>query len=572
MINIKEQIRLLKKIRVSRNKTPATNRPNPYSSYLFTFLKQQRFLLLGTIVLLITQGIIETSLIVFSRNQLIYSGNKTLTLFFWQIFGIFFMVFIVNSFLSIKQEKTVVVLLINYLRRRIFKNYLGRPLEEMKSEKQADLIAKISYHLPLVSMGISNSFFGFVRWLVYLISALVVAAVAGFNGLIILTGFLILSIIIVVPAYFVVKKYVSQEVTFYSQIVKHIDLSLSEKYFLKSFNLEPVILKKFDSLVKFDSIFRVRRDLWMKMGFKIIFILLLLISILTHFFYDDLISWINLISPDLKFLYAFLLIYLSRVAYETLRIGLYFFPAKLGFSLTNIKINKYQHRDNVLDIKQGITFYSRKVKLLKTGKYYRNLCFNFLKNGRYLFYGPNLSGKTTLAKLFFGAETYSSKAIKIKIDGRRLDFSDYQRQFNKVYFFDPLFYSQKSLMELILGLDREETNFSEIDRALKIMAAYPSLVDFITTSNNFSSTADKIWSNHVAAFALHSLHCLVTRPSLIIIDNAWLDLNYPDIEKILKIIDFNLPESILIVFANKKSANLNYHKHYDLAKDFNTES
>ncbi|MFA6995209.1 MAG: hypothetical protein WC249_02235 [Patescibacteria group bacterium] len=572
MINIKEQMRLLKRIRVSRNKNQVANRPNPYSSYLLIFLKQQRFLLLGTIVLLITQGIIETSLIVFSRNQLVYGGDKTLSLFFWQIFWVFFLVFIINSFLSIKQEKTVVVLLINYLRRRIFRNYLGRPFEEMKPEKQADLIAKISYHLPLVSMGISNSFFGFIRWLIYVISAVIVASLAGFNMLIILISFLILSLIIVVPAYFVVKKYVSQEVTFYSQIIKHIDLSLSEKYFLKSFNLEPIILKKFDSLVKFDSIFRVRRDLWMKMGFKIIFILLLFVSMLTHFFYNDLISWINLISPDLKFLYAFLLIYLSRVAYEALRVGLYFFPAKLGFSLTNIKMNKYRRRDNVLDIKQGITFYSRKVKLLKTGKYYRNLCFNFLKKGRYLFYGPNLSGKTTLAKLFFGAETYSSKAIKVKLDGRRLDFSDYQRQFNKVYFFDPLFYSQKSLMELILGSDREETDFSEIDRALKIMAAYPLLTGLVTTNYNFSSTADKIWTNHVAAFALHSLHCLVARPSLIIIDNAWLDLNYPDIEKILKIIDSDLPESILIVFANKKNINLKYDRHYDLAKDFNTES
>lgn len=426
--------------------------------------------------------------------------------------------------------------------------------------------------MPLVSLGISNSLFGFIRWLIYLTSAIVVASFAGLNILVILISFLLLSIIIAVPAYFIAQRYISQEVTFYSQIIKLIDLSASEKYFLKSFHLEPTTLKKFDRLVDFDSIFRIRRDLWMKMGFKIIFALLLIISVLIHLFQNNIAATINLISPELKFLYAFLLIYLSRVATEALRVGLYFFPGQLGLSLTITPQGKYLHRANRVDIKKEITFYSRKIKLFKTGRYYRKLSFNFLRSGRYLFYGSNFSGKTTLAKLFLGSEAYNSKALKIKIDGHRLNFSDYQRLFNRGYFFQPNFYSQKSLLELILGLDREATDFSDIDRALKIITAYPSLVGLVSTDNNFSLSADKIWNNPAAAFALHSLHCLVNRPSLIIIDNLWLDLNYPTINKILKIISQELPEAILIIFASQDINHLTYNKRYDLDKNFETKN
>lgn len=571
MINVKEQMNLLMKVRKNRSKFQATERPASRYNDLLIFFKKNKAIILGTVALFFTQGIIETSLILISRDKLSFIDHQILGSFFWELFIFFLAIFIVNSFLSIKQEKTIVVLFINSLRRRIFKNYLGQPLEDMKSEKQADLIAKISYHLPLVSMGISNSFFGLIRWLIYLISALVVAFFAGLNVPLIGSALLVLSVIIAITAYFTVKQYVSQEVTFYSQIIKHIDLSLSEKYFSKKFNLEPAILKKFDRLVKFDSIFRIRRDLWMKMVFKIIFALLLVISVSAHIFYSDLSSWINLIRPELKFLYAFLMIYLSRVVIEALRVGLYFFPAKLGLSLANIQTNKHLHRHNFIDIKQEIIFYSRKTKLFKAGKYYRDLKFNFLKAGRYLFYGANFSGKTTLAKLFLGAETYNSKAIKIKIDGVRMDFASYQKNFNKVYFFDPNFYSQKSLMEIILGSDREETDFPEIEQAIKIISAQPELAGLIAADDNFSATSDKIWNNRLAAFALHALHCLVKKPSLIIIDNLWLDLDYPDIDKILKIINQGLPESIIIIFANKNINNLNYDQRYDLDHNFTSE-
>ena len=571
MNDIKDQIKLLKKVRVRRSKYEYREDARRQKIYILSFLKRHRFLILGTLLLFVTQGVVETLLIFVSKNKLSFNSYSYISKSFWPIFGVLVLVFVINSFFSIKREKTITVLFINDLRRRIFKNYLGKPLEMMSSEKQSDLVAKISYHLPLVSMGVSNSIFGMARWLIYLASALLVAFLAGLNVALIDVSFITLSIVISVISYFVVKQYVSQEVTFFSQIIKHIDLSFSEKYFSKGFNLEPAILKKFDRLVDFDSIFRIRRDLWMKMSFKIIFILLLFISILTHFFYGDVSLWVNLISPELKFLYFFLLIYLSRIVTESLRIGLYFFPAKLGLSLTNVQLERYLHRKDSIKINKEISFYSKKIKFSRTGKYYRGLKFDFQKSGRYLFYGPNLSGKTTLAKAFVGREIHTPKALKVRIDGHRINFLDYQRNFSDVYFFDPGFYSQKSLIELITGSGREDTDFARIEQAMKIVIDHKFLADIVADDNNLGVAADNIWSNHLAAFALHTLYCLVNKPTLIIIDNLWLDLNYPDIIKMLKIIDSELPDSIIIVFAQNSINNIDYIKRYEMDKDFNSK-
>ena len=355
--------------------------------------------------------------------------------------------------------------------------------------------------------------------------------------------------------------------TFYSQILKHVDLSLSEKHFSKGFNQEPGILKRFDRLVDFDSVFRIRRDIWMKMGSKVIFALLLVVSVLSNVFYDDLSLKINLIRPELRFLYVFLLVYLSRIAYESLRVGLYIFPAKLGLSLTNVPLAKYNHRRNVKDIKEKIVFYSRKTKLYKAGRYLHSLELPFRRGGRYLFYGPNLSGKTSLARAFFGGEIYNPKALKVRIDGRRSDFPEYQGLFSRGYIFDPAFVSHKSSIEVVIGRDREETPFEEIERALAVINRHPAIAELVSPDNNFNASAGKVWNNHLSAFALHCLHCLAAKPSLIIIDNLWMDLGYSAIREMLATLSRELPDSIIIVFANKDIDNLDYDKRYDMEKD-----
>lgn len=565
MSDTKEQAKLLSESRSLVNTYESKESVNLKKNYILKFIKKHSMLIFGLVVLFVTQGLSESLIIFISRGKLIMQSNF-FTFYFWQIFLVLIIVFILSSFFSIKQEKTITVLFINDLRRRIFKNYLSSPLKSMSPERQGELIAKISYHLPLVSMGISNAVFGALRWLIYFLAALFVAYLSGLNLALVALCFLVVSMVIALSSYFVVKRYVSQEVTFYSQIIKQIDSSLSEKYFTKRFNLEASILNKFDQLVKFDSIFRVRRDLWMKMGFNVVFVLLLLISFFVSYFYNDISLRLNLIAPDLKFLYIFLLIYLSRVAVESLRVGLYYFPAKLGLSLTIIRTRKPAYRRNSLKIDKEITFYSKKIKLFKQGRYHKNIKFNFKRKGRYAIVGPSLSGKTTLAKALAGIDVYTKAAFKIKMDNKRLDFSVYQAGFNDFYFFDPLFYSHKSLLELIIGENRDESHFNKVEKALHLVSENEYLAQLITEENNLSVSARNIWSNNLSAFALHSLHCLFKEPSLIIIDNLWLDLDYEAIDKMIKILSDKLPNSILVLFSSKDINNIKFDKRYDLGK------
>lgn len=565
MSETSKQARLLTKSRIQINNYESQENKDLKKNYILKFIKSHYLLILGLVFLFIAQGISETLIIFISRTRLSLGANF-FTLYFWQIFAFLILVFILSSFFAIKQEKTIIILFINSLRRRIFKNYLAGPLKSMSPERQGDLIAKLSYHLPLVSMGISNSVFGILRWLIYFLVALFVAHLSGLNVILVALLFITLSLVVALSAYFIVKKYVSQEVTFYSQIIRQVDANLSEKYFTKNFNQEKNILDKFDELVKFDSFFRIRRDLWMKMGFSIVFVLFLIISFAGSHFYNSIALRVNIISVDLKFLYLFLFIYLSRMALESLRVGLYLFPTKLGLSLTIIKNRKPAYRRDRIRIKKEISFYSKKIKFFKQGTYHKNIRFDFKRPGSYLILGPSLSGKTSLAKALCGIEVYNKNAFKVKIDNKSLDFQEYQDRFNDFYYFDPLFYSQKSLLEIIIGKSREVSEFKEVERALKIISENKYLGDLITKGNNVSLSAAKIWSNSVSAFALHTLHCLFNEPSLIVIDNLWLDLKSDSIEQMINIISEKLESSILVIFSKNNINNISYDKRYDLGK------
>ena len=144
MTAIKDQINILKKVRKNRNNHDQKNMNDKHRYFIFLFFKKHKFIILGTLFLLITQGTIETLLIVASRNQINATTSNIGNYNFWQLFVTLIVLFIVNSFFSIKQEKTIVVTFINELRHRIFKNYLGKLPDKMSSEKQADLITKIS--------------------------------------------------------------------------------------------------------------------------------------------------------------------------------------------------------------------------------------------------------------------------------------------------------------------------------------------------------------------------------------------------------------------------------------------
>lgn len=562
---IKDQARLLRAARKETNKWRQIKLDDIHYSYLSNFFKKNSLLILGLLALLFASGIIETTLLISSRNQLAGASRDFITNYLWWFFGIFIIIFLVNSYFSIKYERSLVVILANDIRRRLYQDYIERSIDSASFEKQANLIAKISYQLPLVSMGVSNTFFGLWRWFIYLMIVFVISLIGSFNLFITLSGFIAISVILFLVSYFVARFYISQEVTFYSRIIKEVDFNTSDIKFLKTFSQEGAALNRFDKLVWFDSFFRVKRDILLRIGFKIVFALLIVISIWSHFFSKDFYSIIGLSGGLDKLFFLFLIIYFSRALTEAVKMGLYLFPARLGLFLTIMPPSRQLIKGQDFNIKdKTISFYSYKSKFFAEGPYYRDWRFDFSPSDRIIFCGNNLSGKTSLAKLFAGLGAYNHLAVKVVINKERFDYSAWQKMCTQSFFFDPSFRTDRSLMEYIIGKSSDMMNMSEFEEALKIINEFPQIVDLVAKDGNYNICAKEVLSNPVRAFALQSLHCLINNYQFIIIDNFWLDLNYDAISDMIKVLDKILPKSIMVIFSKNRNDILSYDKEYFL--------
>ncbi len=562
---IRDQARLL---RLAKKESRAWRKvlfTRDHYQYLRDFSKKHILLIVGLLVLLFSQGIIESTLIIFSRDQISDGTRLWLSTHFVTLFLVLIGVFLVNSFFAIKYERSFVVLLTNSIRRRIFKNFLGRSHRHISSEQHASLIAKISYHIPLVTQGISNTFFGFWRWFMYLGIMVLIAYVSHYHIVVVSGVFIIASVLLFFGGYIISRFYVSQEVTFYSQIIREIDFNATNISFLKMFGREGRILEKLDKLVWLDSFFRIRRDIWMRLGFKMVFIFLVVVSIFSHFFPTTFFSFLGTEDVSERFLFILLLIYFSRALNEATRVGLYLFPARLGLFLTILKSGKNYVRGTNFHLREKtLGFHSYKTKLFREGEYHRHMQFDFKPGDRVLFFGANMTGKTALAQLFSGISAYNPRAVKISIDGDRFEFVAWQEMCHEVYFFDPNFRVDRTLMECIMGKVKEEIVMEEFAEALLIMNQYPAIVELISCNGNYTVSARGVLSNPLQACALHVLHSLVTKPTVVIIDNFWLDVQYPRIFDMIQVLDRALPRSIILIFSHSRNECVVYTQQYEL--------
>lgn len=563
---IREQARLLRLARKESSEWYKIDLTRDHYHYLFDFFKKHSFLIIGLLALLFSQGVVESALIIFSRNQISDSTRIWLAQNFLLFFSILIGLFLINSFFAIKYERSFIILLTNSIRRRIFKSFLGRSSENISSDQQAHLIAKISYHVPLVTLGISNTFFGFWRWLMYLGIVFVISVISNYHVFVVGSIFILVSVILFFGGYIVSRFYVSQEVTFYSKIIKEVDYNATNIGFLKIFGQEGQVLEKFDKLVWFDSFFRVRRDIWLRLGFKMVFVFLIVVSILTYFFPSTFFSFLGSDSLVDRFLFILLLIYFSRALSESVRAGLYFFPARLGLFLTILKPGRNYTKDLSFHLtEKTLAFHSHKIKFFKEGGYHRNVSFCFQPGERVLFFGDNMVGKTALAKLFAGVTAFNPRAIKITIGGERFEFAAWQNMCAEVYFFDPNFRVERSLMECIMGKIKDCITMEEFTEALRIMNRYPSITELVSADGNYTISAETVFKNPLQAFALHALHSLVKNSPVLIIDNFWLDVQYPRIIDMIRILDKALLRSVILVFSHSINDYVAYTQRYEIS-------
>jgi hypothetical protein len=533
--------------------------------HLRRWLKPEKPLAIKAIILLLLQGFVELFLIVVSHRYLslplsLQTAATRLSLLIVLLGAIYLTIY----FQAIKNERTLVINIINNLRRRWFRLALSRKEREANWEEKSRLLAKVSYHLPLLASGLTNSLIGVIRFvmLVALALLLVLAYIPRLWWLLILSIFF--SLFIGIAAFFISRKYVSRETTFYSRIIRFLDFSLTDWQFTRTFGRQGRLLADFDHLVDIDSYFRVRRDLWLRFGGGLIFVFLIVLAVAGDSLSSHFSAWLSWAGLKADFSLAIFAIYFSRLLYESLRAGLYSFPLFLGLKLSLPERGIPKNGRHPFTEKINLAFTSRKFRPFKGAKYLKDLNFSFQEGKRYLFVGRARSGKSALAKIFCGYGDYGRRAWVIKQNRRRYQYNSFFKIFAPFYYLGDDFNSQRSLLEVLSGKTKEEVSPSDVERLAAIIRDNPEFSGIFLENDDWRAKANRFLKNRKDVLAIQVLSCLYRQPRFVAIDNCWLDREDEEVNTWLKIMAVKMPNSVLVFFAAANNSVVPVDKVYEI--------
>ncbi len=536
-------------------------------NYLKKFFVQQAGLSCRLLFLLIFQALAEIALVVISYRYFrtnLYSVGAinygTLLLILLALATIYLLTF----FYLLKTERTLVIRLINDLRQRWFKIALQRSASGAHLTEKSGLLAKISYHLPLLNLGINNSLLGALRWALLVLILIFLAIL--FAGPVIwwALGGIILSLGLAWLGYLVAKNYVSQETTFYSKIIRLVDFSLSDWQFTKKFNQEKNILREFNQLVELDSYFRIRRDLWLRFGFAFVFVALIFLGLALNFWQVEISQFLAQSNQQATFILMVLVFYLSRLFYTSLRLGLYSMPLSLGLFLS-VPTNYSSHLSSKTPYQfSRLELRTAKIKLFKTAHHYQAFAFDFSVGQSTLILGGPRSGKTALAKLLTGQGFYGRRAWLLKSPKRRYFYQDFFEKYSGFYYLGPQFMSHHSLLETVVGKESYQLTDQDLVRAAGLLSQYPLLASKLGPNFDWRLAANKFLNSERNNLLLQILHCLYNQPFLVAIDNYWLDIDDQEFKELLALLAVNLSQTSLVFFARQQPNFLNYQQIYEI--------
>jgi hypothetical protein len=540
---------------------------NFHFQYLLYFIKKHKLKVKVVIFLIFFLVILEIILPLFSYGYIskfsaLLVRKKMPLIIVLLTSGV--IIYIVCSFISLKIEKTLIVYLLNDLRRKWFKIFLTKPFFKIKSRDKASLIAKISYHFPLLQMGVDRSVIGLVRWILYSLGLITITFFYNTKLLIIVLASIPINLFIILIGYFVSKYYITKETTLYSEIIKDIVLDLYELPFIQSHRLEEKSLKKLDDLVKLDTYFRIRRNLWLGFGGRIIFASLIFLAGIFYITQTYFPSFFAKMEIDNLFLSGIIVLYLSRLLYTSLQIGLYFLPTKLGLILSIPKPTPDKSKSSIKSF-QTITFQSKKTKLTKFDKYLHQIKFDFKKGEKILIFGEN-PNKNQLGFIFSGQGRFNTPSWIVKVNNQRFFYQHWRQTFSCAYFIQNNFSTEKKIGEILTGKNKEDITLMDIKNIFRIISPYQDF-DFVMSLNKFiGSDFHQTKINFIDLFFLQAAYCLINRPALIIIDNVYVNLNNEKINRVLKILTDQLKESVFVFLSDQENCLIKYDKKYLVAE------
>lgn len=535
--------------------------------YLINFFKTKIGIVRSALFFLLAQGVLEVFLIVISHRYLKNSYLTLNNLNLLYLISLFSLLYLITAFLAVKKERLLIIRLINDVRSRWFKLFLHKRPEENNLEKKSYFIAKISYHLPLLATGLSNSLAGSIRLLLFLTIMVLLALIFNLKLFWFILGALILSISLGLLAAWVSYNYVTRETTFYSSIIRLMDFSLSDWQFVKKFKRERAVAHEFDELVELDTHFRVRRDLWLRFSASIVFILLIFLSFFASNMSNSIEYFFGTASFDTRFIVVVAFVYFSRLLYEAVRVGLYSIPLFLGLKLSTPRFKPRHLGKNCRLSAKLLEFKSTKNKLYKQAKIYQTFHYIFKRGGRYLLYSQNSLSRNSLAQVFSGLAVFGRRAWIIKSSGKRYFYNEFFDKYQAVFYLDPKFNSNRSILETILGKEKGKITDQEFIDLSNLVNSHKQLRDIFFEKEDWRFLASKFCISSYNIFLIQLLHCLCYKPYMMVIDSEFIRADEEKIWDLIKLTNKLLPETTLLIFGDRDNNKIQYDEVYSIEKN-----
>ena len=536
-------------------------------AFLRKFFRSHKNLFIYLLLILIAQVFLEVGLFVYGRFIDGFLSARLNIILGRELLGILLLgaiIYLVAAFAYLWIEKSILVKLINEMRERWFSVGLYRQASKTTSFERARLVAKLTYHFSLVQAGFSSAFSGFLRWninnLILLIFCFFIDSAALVQVLISIPVGVGLGII----GYIIGKYYLSREASLSTAIITHIAQALDKVGLLQNHVREKESLFELNKMVILDSQLKIRRNLWMEFGFRIIFVLFVLGGALVTYVVL-FVPQINLEQyvPTKTIISGLILVYLMRQIYLSLRVGLFLVPLKIGLALSLPGPETLYIRKNTLKLRKTIEFYSSKVKLTPNNNYIHDPKLSFEVGKSYLIYGDNQVGKTALSLVLSGNATSSGNPWLIRMDGRRRRYKQWCLMYRGAYYVPVISLGSATIGEVIAARDGLGIN-DELVRKIGKIIDLPAL-EFIKRLPKYISTqADNKAVTSTEKHLIQLASCLLNKPQIVVIDNIVMDNKDPRVIEMIQTVCRELTNSVIICLAANKNNYLVYEKIYHL--------
>ena len=535
-------------------------------AYLRAVLERYRRRLSGITVLILAATLCEIAIPLVTHVFLKrYSLQLEWGRLSWAFAGLVALavVYLGIAYQRIKHEKTAIVLLLNELRHEWVAFFLRKSPLSLRHHDKGVLLTRISYHLSLLQMGLGNAFFVGLQSVLLVVGLVAVTFFIDTRLLILVLATLPFCAILFAAGYVVSRFYLSQDQTLYSKILQYVSDVFNELPAIHFANKRPAVLDHLDQMVSIDSYFRVRRELWLKFGNVILFVLL---ALLTGAFYlvETMVPFFELDGRVQLPVYIIVSGILIKLLYQSLRVGLFAFPVTLGLVLCigeGFPLGKRRKQQPIREFSE-ISFSAKKVRLFPDGPMVRDKEFRFRPGDRVLITGREGSGKSTLGQLFSGlAPLGFTKPWRIRVQGERLSYQHWRDRAHGLTTISPFFQSQGTVFEFFSQQHSYDSPPTDIRVFLERLAPYPELKGLLSHVRVLGKRITPQNTSFAELGILQMAACLLHAPRVLVVDNTWLDLRHEGVDRVLQLLDRELTSTVLICFARNRNDLLDYDQY-----------